>query len=305
MFLKRHYNFLLVVGALSSATTSFASSCCGSSGGQSISILPPEQRYQLGLSTLYRSVAGRFDPYGDYLENEAGLADRYLITTLGFSYRFNDQWQAGMSMPFVYNSRIDQGQSRSAARLGDPALEGRYLFLEDKTFLTFRPELTFYGGLRAPIGNAIYSSDNPYDANVAGDGTYTMYGGFNAAKLYRPVKVSFDGAFFYPFSKNVSQSTLKLGNRIQLIESGSYFVTEKWSTTLGLRQLWQSEAAVDGVAASGSAARLFSTLMTVNFLHQETWSFGATYETAFPFYQYLANQPNAQTVSLAATYGGL
>jgi hypothetical protein len=43
----------------------------------------------------------------------------------------------------------------------------------------------------------------------------------------------------------------------------------------------------------------------VNYFYDASWGVGLSYETAFPFYQYIANQPYAQAVALAVTYGGI
>lgn len=319
MFLKQTFKttifaVLLTATALQTGPRAWASSCCAGSGGQSICVLPEEQRYQIGVSTLYRSVEGQFDRYGEYTSNNNDTSKKSVTTTVGGAYRFNDEWQLGFSLPVVHNEYKFSNQRHSATELGDPTLEARYLLWDDLNFLKFRPQLVFYGGARFPLGNSVYSSRDLYDTNVTGDGTYTLHAGVDASKIYRPVKLTLDGAFFFPFSKHVTQMrgtdlsspySLKPGNRIQTIESVTYLHNEKWSATLGIKQLWEFETSVNGNSVSGSATRLFTSLASINFFYEGVWSIGTTYETAYPFYSYIANQPFAQSVSLAVTYGGL
>ncbi len=292
---------------------SYASSCCAGSGGQSLCVLPSEQSYQLGASSAYRSIEGRFDPYGQYTANKEGDRIRSIVTVLGAAYRLNHDWQLGLSVPITSNQQSFSGKNHGATSLGDPAFEARYTFLEDLSFLTFRPGLTFYGGVRLPVGKSIYNSTDPYNADAVGDGTTTFHMGLNASKIYSPIKLTFDSAFFYPFSKKVTEMRgdpvsspypLKSGNKVQLLESAGYLVNEHWSGTLGVKQLWIFESSLNSEPVLGSAGRLFSSLITLNYFHNASLGLGLTYETAFPFYHYLANQPYVQQISLAATYGG-
>src|ERR1035437_249590 len=193
MFSSHKFKFFLVMLltiSLRFAVQAVASSCCAGSGGQSICVLPSEQRYQLGVSTLYRSIEGHFDPYGAYTANDQTTSQRAIITTVGGAYRLNDDWQIGVSIPVIHNDFNFAGSPHTATTLGDPAIEGRYLLWEDLNFLTFRPQLTFYGGVRLPLGESVYTSNDLYDTNVTGDGTATLHAGINASKLYRPVKLS-------------------------------------------------------------------------------------------------------------------
>ena len=197
--------------------------------------------------------------------------------------------------------------------MGDPAVEARYLLWEDLNFLTFHPEISLYGGARVPVGRSVHHSHDPYGADITGDGSTTIHAGLSTSKLYRPIKLSLDGAFFYPVSKHVthmrneavdSPYELKPGNRIQTTESIAYLFNG-WSSTLGLKQLWQFKTSVDGQDSQGSAARLFTTQVGLNYFYADFWSLGTSYETTFPFYRYEVNQPYAQTVALSITYSAL
>lgn len=314
MSLRRSFNFIIMM-AVAAAWTSKApaSSCCAGGGGQSICVLPYEQRYQIGVTSTYRFIEGEFDPYGNYTRNAEGYSFRQITTVVGGAYRLGEDWQAGLSVPVITNQQTISGNSRSATALGDPAIEARYTLFEDLAFLRFRPQITFYGGVRLPLGNSIYDSRDPYSLDVVGDGTTTFHAGINASKLYRPVKFTLDSTFFYPTERTVNRMRgavvpspyqLRTGNRFQFVESVTDLLNSRWSGVLGLRQLWVSQSSINGNAGEGSAQRLFSSLAAVNYFLENSWAFALNYETAFPFFRYLANQPNAQSVALAMTYGG-
>ena len=295
-------------------TQAFAASCCARGGGQSVCVLPDEQRYQFGMTSSYKPVQGRFDPYGYYAANPDGDSLTTATMAFGFAYRLGEGWQVGVSLPVVHTSETLSGTSRTSTALADPTVEARYTLWEDLAFLTYRPQLSLYGGVRIPTGPSIYSSSDQTGIDAVSEGLMVGYFGLNTSKFYRPFKLSFDGGFFYPFKKTVTEMhgapvstsySLKSGNRIQLVEAASYLFNERWSTGAGLKQFWQSATAIDGNIADGSAGRLFSSVVSVNYFYNPAWSFAANYETVFPFYHYLANQPNYQAISLAANYGGI
>ena len=74
---------------------------------------------------------------------------------------------------------------------------------------------------------------------------------------------------------------------------------------MGFRQQWEFESSVDGNSVAGSAGRLFTSILSVNYFHDSYLSMSLNYETPFPFLQYLVNQPRTETLSLALLYGGL
>ncbi len=315
MFLKPHFSFYITaILLLISAQESFASSCCAGGGGQSICVLPAEQSYQLGLTTNYRYIRGEFDPYGNYTSYPSSTSSQQIITTAGGAYRLNDEWQLGLSVPFTRAQQNTATSSHHATAMGDPAVEGRYLLWEDLAFLRYRPQLSLYAGARFPFGTSVYNTTDPYALDAVGDGTTTFHMGANASKLYRPMKYTLDSTFFYPMSKQVNEMRgqpvsspydLKLGNRIQLAESAAYLVNEHWSITGGLRQLWVFQSKMNGNSVNGSAQRLFTSLASLSYSYDNSWALGLTYETAFPFYRYQANQAYAQSVAMAVTYGGI
>lgn len=291
-----------------------AASCCAGGGGQTLCVLPAEQGYQVGLSNTVRSVRGDFDPYGDYSSFPAGTSTSQIVTVFGGAYRVNDDWQLGLSVPFTTSLQTMAEVTHRASASGDPALEGRYLLWEDLAFLTFRPQLAFYGGLRVPFGTSIYTTRDPMALDAVGDGVMTLHAGVNAAKLFRPVKWSMDAAVFYPRLHTVDKMrgeavalpyTFKLGNRLQLAESANYLINQEWSATMGFKQVWTAHSLVGGVESEGSAQRLFTTATSVNYFYDNAWSVGLSYETEFPFYRYEVNQPYAHSVALAITYGGI
>ncbi len=310
---KSHIQCILFSVLILASINSKAASCCAGGGGQSICILSSEQKYQFGMASSYREIAGHFDPYGNYSASGSGNSTSTLTTVFGGAYRIGEDWQFALNLPFVNNQKEFSNIKSSASGLGDPTIEGRFLLWEDLNFLTYRPALTFYGGISLPFGKSIYTSKEASEVDVTGDGYSTMHVGANAAKLFRPVNFVIDASYYYPMSKNVSEMhgspvdsyTIRAGNKFQIVESATYLFSEKLSSGIGFKQAWQFESTVNNSAVAGSASRIVSNIVSLNYFHDLSTSFSFSYETPAVFEQYLANQPQSQTISLAISYGGL
>ncbi len=290
----------------------YAQSCHGGGGGQVLAVLSSGQQYQLATATFYRLSSGRFDPYGRYISEASSTSYRSWVTLLGGAYRLSEDWQLGVSLPMIYNDYSISTLQRQATSLGDPIGEIRYTLWEDLGFLKYRPSLSLYGGLRLPVGKSLYDSSDPLDTDVTSDGMITSHIGATLSKLYHPLKFSWDGSFFYPFSKTITQNRgkpiasydLKNGNQFQMSESISTLFNEHFTGTLSLKQLWQTQSSTDGENLLGSAARLFSTLVSTSCTFNTSWGVSLSYENAFPFYRYLVNQPKTETFLIAGIYNG-
>src|SRR3989338_512258 len=287
------------------------SGCHGGGGSQTL-VLLPTQYYQFGISTSYQFMKGSFDSYGFYNPTPSHSSLSSMTMALGAGMRFLEFWQGAFSLPMIHRNQTTPQKNYSATALGDPVLEIRHTFLEDVGFLPYQPELNFYGGVKLPLGTSVYTSSDPSEIDVVGDGMTTVHTGFNTAKLYRPFKFSLDGSFFYPFQKKVTQIrnvsletpyVLKSVNLMQLIENISFLLNNHWNSALGIKELWILKSKKDKTIVEGSAGRLFSTTASLSYAYDVSWNVGMSYETAFPFYRYAVNQPHSHSFSVALNYG--
>ncbi len=309
---KVFYFIFLIAWIFLNPVSLYAQSCHGGGGGQVLAVLSSGQRYQLAHATSYRLTQGRFDPYGRYIEEAPSTSYRSLVTLWGAAYRLSESWQAGLTLPFIYNDYSISTLERSSASLGDPIGEIRYLLWEDLGFLKYRPSVSFYGGIRIPLGKSLAESSDPLGTDVTSDGILTPHLGISLSKIYSPLKLTWDGSFFYPFQKTISKMrgksipsyVLKNGNRFQMAQSISYLLNEHVTGSLGIKQMWQRPNLNDVQIVWGSAARLFSTLASLSYAPNTSWGFTLSYDNAFPFYRYLVNQPKTKTFLVAGLYNG-
>lgn len=311
--LKSILSGLLLAPVLLLPSLTHAASCHGGGGGQIICVLSEQQKFQFGMSTSFRKTLGNANPYGEYTPYSQFQSSQSIITQIGAAYRLHQGWQVGTTIPIFRNENILADKTRVATEIGDPTIEARYTLWDDLYFMPYRPELSVYGGTRIPVGKTSFESEDALATNAVGEGVFVPYFGLTAAKLYRPWKFAVDGSFFYPFEKVVTQSggraisnpySFKSGNRIQLSESLSYLLSMKWGLGAGFRQFWQFESSVNGNSTQGSAVRAYTSFVSTSYYYMASLFFTASYESAFPFRRYLANQPDNQSFSLMAGYSG-
>ncbi len=287
-----------------------AAGCHGGGGGETL-VLPSGQRYQFGLATSYRLIQDSFHPYGGDPPQSENSSLNSLTTSWSGGARVSESWQFSWALPLTYNKYVIGGKDHSQASFGDPILETRYTFLEDVRFLWYQPELSFYGGVRLPLGTSTYNSRDPYGADVAGEGLTIFHSGIGAAKLFRPFKFTLNGGFYYPLEKkveqirnvNVTPYDFKSGNRIVLNGGLNYLINNHWTTSVGVKGLWTLKSKKDQDVIEGSSGRLFSMTASLGYAYDVSWSMALNYETLFPFYKYGVNQQNSNTFSLALNYG--
>lgn len=289
----------------------WALGCHGGGGGET-TVLPSGQKYQFGLTTSYRFIQGYFDSYGWYTPQPKDSVLNSLTTLWNGGMRLNSFWQFSWALPLIYNKQVYSEKKHSAISFGDAVLEARHTFWEDVRFLAYQPELNFYGGVRLPLGTSVYNSTDTYGETITGEGVVILHGGISAAKLVRPLRLTLNGTFYYPWQKKITQMRdvfvalpylFKNGNRIFLEETLSYLINNHWSSSLGIRNLWLLKSTMGQKTVDGSAGRLFSTVISLGYAYDISRSVALNYETLFPFYKYAVNQAHFQTMSLALQYG--
>jgi hypothetical protein len=265
----------------------------------------------------YREVQGRFDPYGAYLSSDGNTAA--WVSIFGLDYRYSPEWEYFFS--FTASEYQQQGSTYSATTdsFGVPQLEVRYHIPTQTPVHT-----TLHLGVSLPFKTTSTQSNGTPDSSSGDSGNdggfsplsaFAIKAGVNASTLVTSLhlRIAVEASTTYQFAQDTTlpdappgtpSMSIQNGETYQLDEIFSYIFNPQWSATVGFTQSWAGDTLADGQTVDDTASRLFSTKFGVSYGGIKNYRFSLSYGSAYPFYQYAANQPYAPTTSLAVVYNG-
>lgn len=259
-------------GALSRPGIARAASCCGS--GSNTNLLVPKYATALAdLSFDAESYHGFWNEKGRHTPDPAGADLNQYRLNLGAAYRFKPDWQASLSVPYVWNDNRYSGLSSQTSGVGDTTFSVWYDVLDDDS--TWRiaslrdltPAVSVGLSLLLPTGYSPYD-DLSSSFDVTGRGFYRLDGNLlveKAIKHWDLVLSASYGAYFKrsvnrEYGKPVEPYRKKLGDRTSLSASLGYGFAlgsggDLLTTTASYAYLAEDDVSYDGQADPGSGFR--------------------------------------------------
>jgi len=257
--------FLWLIGA----EVLLAASCCGG-GSASGLILPKYGPMMVGATMSQEVYQGYWDQTGTHHPDPEGASLKQVRLDLGAGYRLGSNWQASVSVPYVWNRNQYSSTRYFTQGLGDM---GAFLWYENFDTITciteYRepadliPAIYIGAGLTLPTGISPFDQvENNFD--ITGRGFYRFdsslkieksIAGYNAGwsstfgkYLQRPVNREY-GQWVQPYNKSLGDRqshALSFGYSWSLPDSNSF--------TLTLSESWLSEKAakINGSEIAGS-----------------------------------------------------
>jgi hypothetical protein len=181
---------LLGGAALLFPLTVEAGSCCG--GGSATALSVPEYgRAVVDLSFDYERYDGYWNGDGRHIPDPPGSDLNQYRATLGLGYRLGADWQASISLPYVWNDNNYAGLASRTDDLGDTTVSLLYELLDDTAIWKVReagdlvPGVTVGASLLLPTGVSPYD-DVTSSFDVTGRGFYRLDGTLTVEKTLRP-----------------------------------------------------------------------------------------------------------------------
>ncbi|MDH3342612.1 MAG: hypothetical protein OEM07_02715 [Gammaproteobacteria bacterium] len=286
-------SLIAVAFTLALNSTAQAASCCGGGSASSL-VLPKFSKAMIDVSMDYERYTGQWDNDGDW-NAEASDLNQYRIN-LGYAHRLAPNWQASVTLPYVFNRNKYPTLERNTNGIGDGTVSVWYEAFEKITCVwdvkkleDLIPAIYLGGTLTVPTGTSPYDdvSDN---FDITGRGAYrldasvlidkTVYpwnlsvGASYGKYLERPVNKE-NGSYVEPYHK-------QLGDRFNTnISFGyTYFTDEMESITgtLAYAVLTEDEARIDGVIDTTSGFRKESISATIAWASENRdWIYKLTY----------------------------
>ena len=265
------------VGLSSSAQ---AASCCGGGSASSL-VLPKFSKAMFDVSMDYEHYDGFWDNNGDWVEDPAGSDLNQYRINLGYAHRLTPNWQASVTLPYVFNQNKYASLERNTNGIGDGTASIWYEAFDKitcvwdvKSWEDLIPAVFLGGTLTVPTGTSPYDdvSDN---FDITGRGFYRLDASILIDKTVYPWNLSLGATYGKylerpinsEYGTNVQPYHKQLGDRFNtnLSFGYTYFTDEMESltTTLAYAILQEDEAKIDGVIDTTSGVRKESVSMTL------------------------------------------
>ncbi len=278
--------------------------CCLDGGPKSFIQLKDLESYQVGVSTSLRDTYGRYDAYGALIR-----AEKFQTHTLslGAGMKILDGLDGTLTLPLVYQVKGTGSGDRERADMGDSVVGGRWLLLRSLFRDEWYPSIYFTAGLKMPTGSVESLSDGVLQPGT-GNGVWEPHAGFAFQKDYHWAVLGLSATYTNRLQRSVSSSiseapsTVKEGDRIDLLESATLPLSPRLSLSFGSAQSWELGREIDGKGVADSSTRVVSAFVTSQYFLSRFWSISAGWDFAIPIEKLGVNSPANRTLTVMTSY---
>ena len=173
---------------------SWGASCCG--GGSAASLIVPKYATAVvDLSFDAELYDGYWNHDNKYSEDPPGSDLKQYRMNMGVGYRFAADWQASISLPYVWNDNTYSGVSSQTDGLGDTTVSLTYELLDDNSAWKVRDAQDLIPGVSLGLSLLVPTGISPYDDqqssfDITGRGFYRLDGTLLIEKTIRPWNAS-------------------------------------------------------------------------------------------------------------------
>ncbi|GFO59181.1 hypothetical protein GMST_15060 [Geomonas silvestris] len=200
----------LVAGCLLAGSgTAWAGSCCG--GGSNTALMVPKYAKAVAdLSFDYENYHGFWNQNGRHTSDPPGADLNQYRLNLGGAYRFFEDWQVSLIIPYLWNDNTYSGVSSQTSGLGDTTLSVWYDLLDDTspwrvhTARDLVPAVSIGLSLLLPTGYSPYD-DLKSSFDVTGRGFYRLDGNLYIEKMIRHWDLSLAASYGTYFERSVNR----------------------------------------------------------------------------------------------------
>lgn len=246
-----------------------AGSCCG--GGSATALSVPEYgKAVFDLAFDLEKYHGFWNQEGKHRPDPPNSDLNQYRLNLGVGYRFNGDWQASISLPYVWNDNRYSGMTSRTSDLGDTTLTLLYELRDDVSTWKVHdpadllPAITLGVGLLVPTGISPYD-DVASSFDVTGRGFYRLDGSLLLEKTLRPWSLAASLVYGTHLERSVNREYGKyvepykkdLGDRLSTSLSAGYTQVigtagDSLAASVSYAYLREDEASFNGRRDSGS-----------------------------------------------------
>jgi hypothetical protein len=260
----------------------YAGSCCGGGSGANI-LLSKMANLNIDSSVSWENYNGYWNKDGDWKEDPKGSELNQYRLSLGSAYRFGDNWQGSISIPYVANRNkyASGGLESNTSGLGDTSINLWYEAFDSamcvykvRELSDLKPAIYWGLGLTVPTGISPYDDVND-NFDITGRGFYRLDGKVIIDKTIYPwtgaINLGYGIHFKRPVNRDygtyVDPYDKKLGDRASVSFSVGYvYFTEalnELTTTVGVSYLREGKTTIDDKEDPSSGMKKIGTSLGV------------------------------------------
>jgi hypothetical protein len=310
----------LLVGSAALPLDAGAASCCG--GGSAASLTVPKYATSVAdLSFDAELYDGYWNQDRKHIADPPGSDLRQYRMNLGLGYRLAKNWQASISLPYVWNDNRYSGVSSHSSGLGDTTVALSYELLDDNSAWKVRdaadlvPAVTVGMALLVPTGISPYD-DQQSSFDITGRGFYRLDGTLLVEKTLRPWNASLALAYGRYLERSVNREYGKyvepykkeLGDRLSASLAAGYTWVigtggDSLTGTVSYAFMSEADASFNGKRDSGSGFDKQSAGGALSYANNDSnWSVRAGWNHSIKQNGWGRNFPATDIFSLGVRY---
>lgn len=312
---------------MSLSTNAISGSCCGGGSGANI-LLSKAGTLKLDTSASWENYNGYWNKDGVWKKDPQGSDLNQFRLSLGSAYRFSENIQGSVSIPYVMNRNKygSNGLESNTSGIGDTSINLWYEAFDDamcvfkvRELADLKPAIYWGLGLTAPTGISPYDDVND-NFDITGRGFYRLDGKVIIDKTVYPwtgaINLGYGVHFKRPVNRDygtyVDPYEKDLGDRASASLSVGYvYFTEELNeltTTIGLSYLREAKSEIDGKEDSSSGMKKVGTSLGLSWTTPEkdmtvkaSWSH-TLQKSIFGYSNWGSNFPTTNVVSVGVAY---
>lgn len=270
---------IVILIFLISSEVTYSQVCCGG-GVYDLAVLSLNKRALFSVGYKYDNFLGVWNSENQWKK----ISQTYyqMTPSLSAAYRFNKHLQAGLLVPYIFNSNNLPGLTSSGNGIGDIVLSGRYeifheyaLYKEKGKIKTdhVTPYFAVTFGMTFPSGKSDENADS--EVGITGKGFYTTSLGLSFIKTILKDKLqlgtdlswqhSFPKTYSKYYNQDVQPYDRKQGDRFNAAISANYFINFYNSVSLSVSGFIQNNYSINDVKVDNTNES------TVNFTASYTY----------------------------------
>lgn len=311
---------LLAGAAALFPSNSPAASCCGGGSAASLSV-PKYATAVADISFDTELYDGYWNQDRKHVADPPGSDLRQYRMNAGFGYRLARDWQASISLPYVWNDNSYSGVSSRSSGLGDTTLSLVYELLDDNSAWKVRDVGDLVPGVSVGLSLLIPTGISPYDDqqssfDITGRGFYRLDGTLLVEKTIRPWNASLALAYGSYLERTVNREYGKyvepykkdLGDRFSASLAAGYTWVigtggDSVTGTVSYAYMSEADASYNGKRDSGSGFDKQSAGGALSYANNDSnWSVRAGWNHAIRQDGWGRNFPTTDIFSVGVRY---